>query len=72
MYPRKVMSIETIDGLKIVYFHRKIYVPEKLRPKTIMYYFNTYSPASQAKSKLKEYCIWPDIEKDIASYEEMK
>lgn len=64
-YPKKQMSVETVEGTKVVLFKKKLYIPEKLRQKTMSWYFDNYPDAS---AKLAAHCTWPTQDKDVSEY----
>lgn len=64
LYPMKKMSIHDVGSSTIVCFKNRVYIPEKLREKTIQHYQKAYS-TSMYQDKIQEYCIWPNMERDI-------
>jgi len=68
MYPRKAMSVDTVEGVKLVFFNKKLYLPEKLREKSMKWYFENYG-TSVAKTKLVAHYTWPNQTMDISKYE---
>lgn len=67
LYPMKDMSVASVDTYRIVQFYKKVYIPIKLREKVIVHYENTYGIMA-GTDKLKENCIWPDMDSDIQKY----
>lgn len=67
MYPKSKMSVESVGDTSLVFFKSRVYIPEKLREKTLKWYFDSYG--SNAKAKLSIHCIWPDQEKDATAFE---
>lgn len=66
LYDAKYMSLREESNVgNIVCFKKKIYVPLKLREKTIQYYKHEHSPDSVALATLRKNCCWPDLEKDF-------
>lgn len=66
MYPRRVMSLETVDGRTLVHFRSKVYVPASLRERTMQWHCEQYS--DHAKDRLAEHCTWPHQERDMLEY----
>jgi len=66
LFPAGHMDIKEIAGKKIVCFKNRIYVPLKLRDKTLAYYFDTY-PKDPKRAMMKQ-CVWPELEKDFNEY----
>jgi len=67
LFDTKYMSLRAVDGGNLVMFKKKVYVPEKLRAKTIEYYKNEHDEESKALEVLRKNCCWPDLEKDFFS-----
>ena len=67
LYDSKYMSIREEKGGSLVCFKKKIYIPLKLREKTIQYYKNEHVTDSIALEALRKNCCWPDLEKDFFS-----
>jgi hypothetical protein len=66
-YTAKQTSIEILEGHKLVYFSKRVYIPSKLRASTMKFYVATYG-RDQAVSNLSKYCIWPGMESDCEAY----
>lgn len=62
LFDPKYMSLREVDGGNLVLFKKKIYIPEKLRTKTIEYYRSQHSE-SEALEKMRKNWCWPDMEK---------
>jgi hypothetical protein len=65
LYDGKYMSLRPAAGGNIVCFKRRIYIPIKLRQKTIQHYKRHNTSESKALEALRKNCIWPDLEKDF-------
>ena len=65
LFDSKYMSLREVSGGNVVLFKKKIYIPEKLRSKTIQYYRAEYSD-SEALEKMRKNCCWPDMETDYS------
>jgi hypothetical protein len=65
-YKTKHMSIEILDGNKLMYFKNRVYIPVKLRKKTVKFYCGTFP--NDAKATLRENCIWPEMDEDVDNY----
>jgi hypothetical protein len=66
MYPRKVLSLETVHGKTLVHFRSKVYVPASLRERAMQWHCDTYK--DDAKDRLAEHCTWPHQERDMLDY----
>lgn len=66
MYHRSDMSTREIDGTRLVFFKKKLYIPEKIREKMMRYYLDTYP--DDPKKQLSDHCIWPSLDKDWRSF----
>jgi hypothetical protein len=64
LFDSKYMSLREVPGGNLVLFKKKIYIPEKLRSKTIQYYRDEYS-GGEALEKMRKNCCWPDMETDF-------
>ena len=62
----KNMSVMDIDGNKLVYFKKKVYIPVKLRRKTVKFYCESYP--DDAHSTLRKNCIWPERDEDVDNH----
>jgi len=67
MYSKKAMSVEKKDGINLVFFNDKIYIPQRLRAKTMKWYFDNYGKES-ASQKLEAHCTWPEQESDVKEF----
>jgi cell division septum initiation protein DivIVA len=68
MYPKFSMSVRDVDGLKLVFFYKKLYVPEKLREKTLKYYHDKYSSDGSWTRVLAKQVIWPSLDADVTTF----
>ena len=59
-------KIKQVDGRNLVFFHKRIYVPKRLRKEAIEYYCATYG--DQALEQMEKNCIWPELETDFKQY----
>ena len=66
MYPRKVMSLESVQGKTLVHFRSKVYLPASLRERAMQWHYEQYR--EQAKDRLAEHCTWPHQERDVVDY----
>ena len=67
MYPKFSMSVKDVDGLKLVFFYKKLYVPEKLRQKTLKYYHDKHGSGSWTRVLSKQ-VIWPSLDADVTTF----
>lgn len=65
LFDSKHMSIRDEQGCNIICFRKKIYIPDKLRSKTIQYYKRLHHTDSEALTALRKNCCWLDLEKDF-------
>jgi hypothetical protein len=83
MYPRKTMSVVSVEGKSLVHFRGKVYVPLSLREKAMRHYRDQYrgssslgggragnddDDATTARAKLAEDCTWPGQERDMFDF----
>lgn len=68
MYPKFSMSVKDVDGLKLVFFYKKLYVPEKLREKTLKYYHDKHSSDGSWTRVLAKQVIWPSLDADVTTF----
>ena len=69
MYPKFSMSVKDVDGLKLVFFYKKLYVPEKLRTKTLQYYYDHHSAAEGGWTRaMAKNVIWPSLDTDVTNF----
>jgi hypothetical protein len=63
LWDEKYLRVDQIDGHNIVCFHNKVYIPHKLRKKTLQYYRarNPVNPFVE----MEKNCIWPDMESTL-------
>lgn len=66
MYPKFSMSVKDVDGLKLVFFYKKLYVPETLRPQTLRYY-KEHHDADWTRTMAK-HVIWPSLDTDVTNF----
>jgi hypothetical protein len=64
-FDAKHLSIRNENSWSIVCFKNKIYIPERLRAKTIKHYKTSHPNDSSALAALRKNCCWPDLEKDF-------
>jgi DNA mismatch repair ATPase MutL len=70
LYDAKYMTIrEETDG-RLICFKNKIYIPLKLRDKTIQYYKSEHATESLALAAMRKNCCWPDLEKDFFDHKQ--
>ena len=67
LYDSKYMTIREEKGGNLVCFKKKIYIPEKLREKTIRHYKKEHLSDVMALAALRKNCCWPELEKDFFS-----
>ena len=67
LYDPKYLSLREVDEGNIVCFKRKIYIPKKLRDKSISHYKREFIVESMALAALRKNCCWPELEKDFFS-----
>lgn len=65
LYDSKYLSIREEKGGNLVCFKNKIFIPHKLREKTIRHYKSEHPTDSIALAALRKNCCWPDLEKDF-------
>lgn len=70
MYPKFSMSVKQVDGLKLVFFYKKLYVPEKLRTKTLKYYYDHHNNAADGgwTRVMAKHVIWPSLDTDVTNF----
>ena len=66
MYPKFSMSVKEVDGLKLVFFYKKLYVPEKLRTKTLQYYYDNHN--DDWTRVMAKHVIWPSLDTDVTNF----
>jgi hypothetical protein len=66
-YTAKQTSIEILEGYKLLYFRKRVYIPATLRKATIQFYVATYGD-NESLANLSKYCIWPDLEADYHDF----
>lgn len=65
-YAGKHMTVEMIEESRLVYFKKKVYIPDRLRRKTVKYYCHAYPDTP--KETIRENCIWPEMDQDMDNY----
>uniref|UniRef100_A0A7S3LFJ4 Uncharacterized protein n=1 Tax=Amphora coffeiformis TaxID=265554 RepID=A0A7S3LFJ4_9STRA len=68
MYPKFSMSVKDVDGLKLVFFYKKLYVPESLREKTLRYYNKNHNDDGGWTRTLAKNVIWPSLDADVTTF----
>lgn len=66
LYPAKVMGVEIYDEKKMITFKKKLYLPAKLRKKTMEHYKST--KGSDWRAAIKKNFIWLEIDEDVSSF----
>lgn len=68
MYPKFCMSVKSAEGAKLIFFHKRCYIPEALRQKTLRYYYENHNDEGHWSQAMSRSAIWPTLDADVTTF----
>ena len=65
------MSVRKVHGKSMVFFSDRVYIPESLREKTLVYYWKKYKKQTPL-IHLEKNCFWADMKEDYKRFDSKK